>query len=74
MTNLSNRLDVIGGKLMVFKGEDVLRDRPALVTVCDFTQDAELEIAFDDAGRRYYLRFSLAEVLSHIGTAHGSKP
>jgi hypothetical protein len=65
--------NVIGGHLMVFKGDDGVVDAPTLVEFTDFKKTGVVEIAFDDRGERIYVQFPLPELLSMIARENGSK-
>ena len=49
------------------KNEKENVNEDVLLEVVDFTTDAEVEIAFNDRNERCYLRFSLADLMTHIG-------
>ena len=63
-------LNQFAGRLIVFKGDDST-DAHTLIEVVDFNGSSEVEIAFGDRGKRNYLKFSLASLISHIA-AHAA--
>jgi hypothetical protein len=64
---------VMGGHLMVFKGDDAIADLDTLIEFTDFKKSGIVEIAFDDRGERVYVQFPLPELLAHIANGHGSE-
>jgi hypothetical protein len=55
------------------KNDDENVNEDVLLEVVDFTEAAEVEIAFNDRNERCYLKFSLADLVAHVGVQAGSK-
>jgi hypothetical protein len=55
------------------KKEETNVDEDVLIEVVEFTESSEVEIAYNDRNERCYLRFSLADLVAHIGAHTGSK-
>jgi hypothetical protein len=76
---MSRNIEQFVGHLITFDidngdSDSVVVDSGILVEVTDFTNESEVEIAFDDRNERCYLRFSLADLAASIGEHAGKIP
>jgi hypothetical protein len=69
-------INEFAGRLMTFdkKGEgDTVIEENVLLEITDFTDAAEVEIAFTDRNERCYLKFSLSDLMAFIAAHVGTK-